>query len=113
MMNMSADRKNKRLYAKQAEILKALAHPVRVGIANFLKGGPQCVCDIAEYVGSERSNVSRHLSVMASAGIVDYYKDGLKVMYQLKRPCVLDFFQCVTRCLREQAKDDRELLKAL
>ena len=50
------------LFEKQAEIAKAIAHPLRIAILDFLKDGEQCVCDIAEHVGSERSNVSRHLS---------------------------------------------------
>ena len=56
---------NKKLrYAKQAEVAKAIGHPLRVAIIDFLRNGEQCVCDVAEYVGSERSNVSRHLSVI-------------------------------------------------
>jgi len=101
------------LFEKQAEIAKAIAHPLRIAIIDFLKEGEQCVCDIAEYVGSERSNVSRHLSVMVNAGILDYHKKGLKVIYQLKTPCILDFFACVAGVLKQQAKDSERLLAAL
>jgi ArsR family transcriptional regulator len=102
-----------RLFEKQAEIAKAVSHPLRIGIIDFLKDGEQCVCDIAEYVGSERSNVSRHLSVMVNAGVLVFRKDGLKVIYRLKCPCILDFFSCVTGVLREQAKENEKLLKAI
>jgi DNA-binding transcriptional ArsR family regulator len=101
------------LFEKQAEIAKAIAHPLRIAIIDFLKDGPQCVCDIAEHVRSERSNVSRHLSVMVHAGLLEYSKEGLKVIYRLKCPCVVDFFSCVTGILREQLNDSKKLLKAL
>ena len=101
------------LFEKQAEIAKAVAHPLRIAIVNFLKDGEQCVCDIAQYVGSERSNVSRHLSVMVNAGLLDYRKEGLKVIYRLKTPCILDFFSCVSRVLRQQVKDSERLLSEL
>lgn len=101
------------LFERQAEIAKAIAHPLRIAIVNFLKDGEQCVCDIAEFIGSERSNVSRHLSVMVNAGLLEYRKDGLKVIYSLKTPCVLDFFSCVSRVLKQQAKDSEKLLRAL
>ena len=101
------------LYEKQAEIAKAIAHPLRIAIVDFLKDGEQCVCDIAEQIGSERSNVSRHLSVMVSAGVLAYRKEGLKVIYRLKTPCIVDFFSCVRRVLRQQAKDSEMLLKTL
>ncbi len=101
------------LFERQAEVAKAIAHPLRIAIVNFLKDGEQCVCDIAEHIGSERSNVSRHLSVMVNAGLLECRKEGLKVIYNLKTPCVLDFFSCVSRVLKQQVKDDKRLLAAL
>ena len=106
-------KKKQLLFQKQAEIAKAIAHPLRIAIVDFLKDGEQCVCDIAEHIGSERSNVSRHLSVMVGAGVLEYHKEGLKVIYKLKTPCILDFFSCVTACLKQQAKDNEKLLAAL
>ena len=101
------------LYEKQAEIAKAVGHPLRVAIIDFLKDGEQCVCDIARQVGSERSNVSRHLSVMVRAGVLECRKEGLKVIYKLKTPCILDFFACVTVVIRQQAKASEKLLKSI
>ena len=101
------------LFQKQAEIAKAIAHPLRVAIVDFLKDDEQCVCDIAEYVGSERSNVSRHLSVMVNAGVLEYHKEGLKVIYRLKTPCILEFLSCITACLKQQIKENEKLLKSL
>jgi ArsR family transcriptional regulator len=107
------NRKKQLLFAKQAEIVAAIAHPLRIAIVDFLKDGEQCVCDIAEHIGSERSNVSRHLSVMVSAGVLEYRKEGLRVIYKLKYPCILDFFPCITAILKQQAKDDTALLRVL
>ncbi|MHC4641846.1 MAG: ArsR/SmtB family transcription factor [Planctomycetota bacterium] len=106
-------KKKQLLFQKQAEIAKAISHPLRIAIVDFLKDGEQCVCDIAQHIGSERSNVSRHLSVMIGAGVLEYHKEGLKVIYKLKTPCILDFFACVTACLKQQAKDNEKLLAAL
>ncbi len=106
-------KKRQLLFEKQAEIAKAIAHPLRIAIVDFLKEGEQCVCDIAEYVGSERSNVSRHLAVMLNAGVLEYRKEGLKVIYRLKTPCILDFFSCTAECLKQQLKEAEKLLSAL
>ena len=103
----------KKFYAKQAQIAKAIAHPLRISILEYLKDGEQCVCDIAEHVGSERSNVSRHLSIMVNAGVLDYRKDGLKVIYSLKTPCIVDTFACLKRVLKRQLKEQQELMKSL
>jgi ArsR family transcriptional regulator len=101
------------LYEKQAKIAQAIGHPLRLEIIDFLKNGPQCVCDIAKKIGAERSNVSRHLSVMVNAGILECHKKGLKVIYGLKCPCILDFFACISGVIKEQAKENSRLLSAL
>lgn len=107
------DRKKQLIFEKQAQVISGIAHPLRIAVINFLKDGPRCVCDIAEHIGSERSNVSRHLAVMANAGLLDYRKEGLKVLYRLKCPCILDFLSCVTGVLKQQAKDSKRLLEVL
>lgn len=101
------------LYEKQAEVARAIAHPIRMAILDFLRPGPQCVCDIAEAVGAERSNVSRHLSMMVTAGVLASEKQGLKVIYSLRTPCVLRFVDCLGECLREKAAHDQRLLALL
>ena len=101
------------LFEKQAEIAKAVAHPLRIAVVDFLKDGEKCVCDIAEHVASERSNVSRHLSVMVGAGVLSFRKDGLKVFYKLRTPCIVDFLACVTKILKQQAQENERLLAAL
>jgi DNA-binding transcriptional ArsR family regulator len=101
------------LYARQAEIVKALAHPVRLAVVDFLKGGEQCVCHIAEYVGSEQSNLSKHLSIMSTAGVLTQRKEGLNVYYKLRCPCVHEFVSCVTGVIREQVKDAGKLARVI
>ena len=101
------------LFEKQAEIAKAVAHPLRIAVVDFLKDGEKCVCDIAEHVRSERSNVSRHLGVMVGAGVLSFRKEGLKVFYKLRTPCIVDFLACVTKILKQQAQENGRLLAAL
>ncbi|MFH1369744.1 MAG: metalloregulator ArsR/SmtB family transcription factor [Planctomycetota bacterium] len=107
------DAKRRLLFEKQAGIAQAMAHPLRIAIIDFLKEGQQCVCDIAEHIGAERSNVSRHLSVMVNAGILECHKKGLKVIYKLKCPCILDFFACMSGVLKNEARENSRLLKVL
>lgn len=101
------------VYEQQAAIAKAIAHPVRVSVLHFLKDGEQCVCDIAQTVGTERTNLSKHLALMTAAGILDSRRDGLKVMYRLKAPCVLKFLDALTECLIEQAAAQQKILATL
>ena len=103
----------RKLYEMKAGIIVALGHPIRLAIIDVLKEGEQCVCDIAEHIGAQRSNVSRHLAVMLKAGIVNHRKEGLKMIYSLRTPCVLNFLSCVSDVLREQMEQDSAILKQL
>jgi ArsR family transcriptional regulator len=103
--------KSKKIYEARADIMKALAHPLRLEMIDLLSKKEFCVEDIARQVEAERSNVSRHLSVLAGAGIVESRKEGLKVFYSLKVPCVLNFFGCVEQVLLQQLKEKEALLK--
>lgn len=62
------DARTKRLHAKQAEVVQALAHPIRVAIADLLRKGERCVQDIAGHVGAQRPNVSRRAAVIDETG---------------------------------------------
>lgn len=101
------------LFEKQALLAQAIANPNRIAILDFLKDGPRCVCDIAKAVGSERSNVSRHLSLMVRAGLLESEKQGLNVIYKIRTPCVLNFLNCLGQCLLEQAREDQKVIELL
>jgi ArsR family transcriptional regulator len=83
-------------YKAQARIMKALAHPTRLFIVDELSRGERCVCELTEMVGVEMPTVSRHLSQLKHAGIVDDEKRGAQVFYRLRTPCVMNFFKCVS-----------------
>jgi len=86
----------------QARILKALAHESRLKIVDKLKDGPCTAGELVRLVGSDQSTVSKHLSVLKAHGIVDDRKAGREVRYELLIPCVLDFFTCACRVIRER-----------
>lgn len=100
------------VYRRQAEILKALAHPTRLYITGLLSKGPLCVCEITEKVGDDISTVSKHLSVMRSAGILSSEKKGLQVLYTLETPCVTRVFMCADTVISSKAKRTLEAARS-
>jgi ArsR family transcriptional regulator len=110
---MSLTGKQKELYQLQADVLAAAGHPIRLAIIDYLRDGERCVCDIAGHVGANRSNVSRHLAVMLHAGLLRQRKDGLKMMYELRTPCVLKFLRCVSEVLKARLQEQAAVLSKL
>ncbi len=85
-------------------IMKALAHPSRLMMVQELIEGERCVCELTEMVGADISTVSKHLSLLRDAGIVDSRRDGVKIYYRLKTPCVLKIFDCIEAVMDEQQR---------
>jgi len=92
-------------YEARAEILKALAHPTRLFMAEQLSRGERCVCDLTDMVGADMSTVSKHLAVMKRAGVVVDEKRGSQVFYSLRLTCVLNFLRCAEEVLKADARD--------
>lgn len=78
-----------------ARVFKALAHPSRLAVVEALACGERCVCDLQELVGGDMSTVSRHLSVLKNAGVIDDDKQGQRVFYRLTLACVPSFLRCL------------------
>ncbi|MFA7658115.1 MAG: metalloregulator ArsR/SmtB family transcription factor [Candidatus Gastranaerophilaceae bacterium] len=89
-------------YKNRSEIMKALAHPTRLFIVDFLADGEKCVCEIVEQVGVDISTISKHLLVMKNAGLVEDEKRGLNVFYRLVCPCISNLFTCLEEIKNEK-----------
>ncbi len=89
----------------QANVIKALAHPSRLFIVKELNKGERCVCELTEMIGSDTSTVSRHLTVLKNAGVVQDEKRGLQVFYSLRVPCILNFLGCVDAVLEANSQE--------
>jgi DNA-binding transcriptional ArsR family regulator len=88
-------------YALRARVIKALAHPSRLMMVEALASGERCVCELTDLVGSDISTVSKHLSLLKNAGILEDRKAGLWVYYKLRCPCIIEFFKCIEAVIDE------------
>ena len=99
-MPLSATTSNAR-----AAVIKALAHPSRLVIAEALmEQGEMCVCHLKDLVGADMSTVSKHLSLMRQAGVLLSDKRGLNIYYRLACDCLGDFLRCVDQLAPKKAR---------
>jgi ArsR family transcriptional regulator, virulence genes transcriptional regulator len=73
----------------QAEVLKTLASPRRLEILHALARGPIEVGRLAQLIGASQPNVSQHLAVLRTAGLVEAEREGREVRYRLADPDVM------------------------
>jgi ArsR family transcriptional regulator len=78
---------------RAAAIARALADPKRLCVVERLAGGERSVSDLSRDVGCQVPNMSQHLSVLRSAGLVASRREGSTVFYRLVDARVLDAYR--------------------
>ena len=102
-----------KILENQALIFKALGQPIRLQILDLLKKGERCVCEIFPAIQHEQANVSKHLSILKQAGILECRKEGLRIIYRIKNRQVLDLLSTVSRLLKENVREQHNLMAQL
>jgi DNA-binding transcriptional ArsR family regulator len=70
-------------YSKQAELLRVMAHPVRLYILDVLQTDSECVCHLSAALGKPQPYISQQLAVLRKAGLVVDERDGANSFYRL------------------------------
>ena len=86
-----------RLRQFKAEFFKALAHPLRIGILELLRGGPLSVNQIQEATGAPGSSVSQQLAVLRARDIVVTERHGTTIMYSVSDPDLFELLDVARR----------------
>lgn len=97
-------RYSKLQYEARARVAKALAHPSRLLILDAIENGEKCVCELTALVNADQSTVSKHLSILKQAGIIDDRREGSKTFYRAKIRCLKGLWECIETVLRENLK---------
>ncbi|MBN2542380.1 winged helix-turn-helix transcriptional regulator [bacterium] len=87
-------------YKNESEMLKALAHPVRLRIIEILTGLSESKCSvnsIKKELGLPQSTVSQHLQVLRNKGIIDREKKCVKVCYRVSDERVLKILEILKK----------------
>ena len=68
----------------KADFLKALAHPARLQVIEYLKDGEASVGKLVEALGIEQSSLSRHLATLRDLGVLSARQEKTNVYYNLQ-----------------------------
>ena len=101
---------------KVAEKFRLLGDPTRLSILRSLMAGERNVSTVVTETGQSQANVSKHLKMLAEAGMVQRRKEGLQVFYQVSDPLIEKLCMLVCGSILEEAQSqvekNRELLKS-
>ena len=92
------------IYEKQAQICKAFANPVRLRILDLIANGECGISDLQDSLNISKPNLSQHLAVLKSVGILGVRRDGRQIYCSLAIPEVKQACQLVRRVLIAQVQ---------
>lgn len=90
-------------YDRMADVFAALAAADRLRLLSALSTGERSVGELAETTGLKQAPVSKHLAVLANAGILTRRRDGQRVLYSVADPAFLDLCHAVCGRLKALA----------
>lgn len=98
------------VYAKQAEICKAFANPIRLQIINKVCNHECAATDLHTELSVSKANLSQHIAVLKSAGVIETRRQGKQLFYRLAIPEVKQACDLVRKVLYAQLESARKLL---
>ena len=103
----------KELYTIHAEICKVFSNPTRLEILNLLRDKEMSVTELIEKTKLSQANISQHLSIMKSKGIVISDRKGKNVYYRLTNPKIIKAFDIIREILTERSKENGKIVTLL
>lgn len=94
-----------------AQRFRVLAEPMRLRLLDRLRDGAASVGELQEACGASQQNVSKHLSVLAGAGMVSRTKDGTRARYEITDESVFALCDLVCGGLRQQLAELDDILQ--
>ena len=98
------------LYRIHAEMCRVFSNPTRLEILNLLRDKEMSVTELIEKTHLSQANVSQHLSIMKSRGIVVANRKGKNIYYRITNPKIIKAFGIIKEVLSEKLKMDKRLL---
>ena len=86
---------NENIAEHAAEVLKAIAHPIRLQIVELLQAEEMCVGDIVDALGRKQAITSQQLNMMKAKGVLSCRRDGAKVYYRIENRNIIKLLDCI------------------
>ncbi len=110
MTNKQAARK---IFELQCQICKSMAHPMRLEIVDLLNKHDMSAAALLEELETSKANLSKHMTILLQAGIVDSARDGRQVSYRLTYPEIHEACRIMRSILYRRLKQGEKLASTI
>lgn len=103
--------KKKDFYNIHSDVCKTLANPKRQEILDTLREKEMTVNEIVGKTGISQANLSQHLAILRTKGIVTTRRDGINVYYSIANPKIIQAFDLISQVLDESLVNQTKTVK--
>jgi ArsR family transcriptional regulator len=95
--------------SKKGDLIKEIVY--RLEILNLLRDKELSVTELMNKSKLSQANISQHLSIMKSKGIVNSERDGKNICYKLSNPKIIKAFDIIRKVLTERLEKSRKIIE--
>ena len=99
------------LYKLHAEVCKVFSNPIRLEILNLLRDKKMSVTELINKTELSQANISQHLSIMKSKGIVASERNGKNIFYKLTNVKIIKAFDIIREVLGGRLEKNRKIMQ--
>jgi len=97
-------------YNLHAEICKTISNPNRQAILDNLRDGEMSVTELVNRTGISQANLSQHLSILRSKGVVNTRRDGNNIYYSISNAKIIQAYDLLTEVLQDSFESKRQTI---
>ena len=102
-----------RIFELQADVCKIFASPKRMEILNILKEKEMSAGELIEKTGLSKANLSQHMGVLRSKGVILTRREGINIYYRIASPKIIQACNLMREVLLEQLQEKGKMVSSL
>ena len=103
--------KKENFYNLHAEMCKTISNPRRQAILDTIRNVEMMVSELIEKTGISQANLSQHLAILRSKGVVNTRRDGNNVHYSLSNLKIIEAYDLISEVLEDSATSRDKAIK--
>ncbi len=112
-MRPARAKRMEKIFELHADICKVFSNAKRLEILDALRGKEMTARQLIEKIGLSKANLSQHLSILRSRGVVLNRREGLNIYYRLANPKIIQAFDLMREVLLEQFQEKGKMVASL
>ncbi len=93
--------KKSNFYNLHAEICKTISNPNRQAILDTLRDKEMSVTDLVNRTGISQANLSQHLAILRTKGVVNTRREGNNIYYSISNLKIIEAYDLISEVLQE------------